>query len=571
MSATRITGKEYPVKDILCNKFIMRIPNYQRPYAWGTEQVQTLLEDLLNALGDPDDHTDDREAYFLGSIVLVKDEHSPDADVVDGQQRLTTLTILMAVIRAALENQKLRDQITEMIFSPEKILLGEKASYFLTLREKDREFFQKYIQEDELLEKLSTADPNKLTQSQINIIKNARLLQTMLSKYTQGQLVNLVRYISNNCYLIIVTTPTTDSAHRIFSVLNDRGLDLSYTDICKAELIGAIGSRQPELEDAYTQKWEDAEEQIGREGFKDLFSHIRTILLKARLKDTILKELRNSVFPKYEGRPTAFIDDVLLPYKNAYDVIKTFSYQNDNLSGEVNGILRWLRWIDNSDWLPVAMLAYQRYSHDSAKFLSILKHLERLAASLTISRANVNTRQTRYNEVLTWIEQGKDWTAPDSPLQLSPAEIVATLNLLQGDIYNSGARGYILRRLNGLLSEDKTTPDTPIFTIEHVLPQNPSANSRWLQWYPDEKERLRITQTLGNLALLSKRKNSAAGNSDFETKKNQYFVTPVTQFALTTSIIRESDWTRPVYERRQAMLVNLLKVAWRLDSPENRN
>ena len=87
-----------------------------------------------------------------------------------------------------------------------------------------------------------------------------------------------------------MSTPDLESAYRIFSVLNDRGLNLSHTDILKAEIIGQISPDQQQEE--YTRKWQDIEENLGREAFEDLFAYIRMIYRKVKLRDTVLREFR---------------------------------------------------------------------------------------------------------------------------------------------------------------------------------------------------------------------------------------------------------------------------------------
>ena len=562
-----ITGKEYQLKDIFCNKFIMRIPTYQRPYAWGVEETQTLLDDLLNAMGDLDDDTDDQKAYFLGSIVIVKDDQDPNALVVDGQQRLTTLTILFAVIRSLMKEGKNKKSLSKKIFMEEDEILKEEDCFFLTLRERDSEFFQKNIQRDENLENVRTMvlAGEIDNDSKKNIVENSRRLLDLLQDKTEEQLKKIAAFIVNNTYIIVVTTPTTETAYQIFSILNARGLDLSFTDICKAELIGKIGKNNSKIEAAYTEKWETAEDELGTDNFKDLFGHIRTIFRKARLRDTILQEYKNFIFPLFPD-PTKFIDDVLLPFKSIYDAIKNFQFAGDKRSDEINYYLQLFRWIDNSDWLPPALLFIHKHKNQMDNILHFLIDLERLAGSMMVRRANVNTRQTKYNKILDWIEQGKDLQAVDSPLQLTSEEIRETIDRLNGDVYHSTAKGYILRRLNGLLSEDRLTPNTPIFTVEHVLPQNPKPDSTWIQWYPDPIERNRITQTIGNLALLSKRMNRDAYYYEFLVKKDKYFGTPVAPFALTIQIIKETDWTQKTYQKKQEQYVDLLKTAWRLEA-----
>ena len=83
-----IEAAEKPVLDLFCDKYLFRIPTYQRPYAWTTEQTSELLDDITTACGATGDVAN-QSPYFLGSVVLIKDPQKPDADVVDGQQRLT--------------------------------------------------------------------------------------------------------------------------------------------------------------------------------------------------------------------------------------------------------------------------------------------------------------------------------------------------------------------------------------------------------------------------------------------------------------------------------------------------
>src|SRR5262249_9977646 len=100
---------------------------------------------------------------------------------------------------------------------------------------------------------------------------------------------------------------------------------------------------------------------------------------------------------------------------------------------------------------------------------------------------------------------------------------------------------------------------------EHVLPQSPAPTSQWERWFPDGQQRERLVHRLGNLVLLTHRKNSPASNFDFEKKKTAYFAKKgVSPFALTTQVLQEQTWTPEVIERRQASLPEELKRLWRL-------
>lgn len=562
MARAQIHGKEFALQDVFCDKFVFRIPRYQRPYAWKVEQAETLLDDLLSAIGNLDDDTDDLESYFLGSIVVVKEEGKPDAEVVDGQQRLTTLTILLAAIRAAFRDEDARREITGFIYLKGRPLVKMPDHYHLTMREKDAVFFQETIQKDVELEKAQAINIAELSDSQKNIVLNCRKLLGKLASFTDVQLSTLCSYILTQCFLIVVSTPTVESAYRIFSVLNDRGLDLSHSDIFKAELIGKI---EEYSQDLYAKKWEDAEDTIGRDAFKDLFAHIRMIYQKMKPKESILKEVRDHVIPNY--KPKDFIDQVVIPYSNAFDVIRTASYQSISDANEINTLLKWLLLIDNFDWIPPALVGYNRLHDNPVELLHFLQDLERLAASMMIRRTNINTRLDRYAKLLTSIENGEDLYLPKSHLQLQLDEISDTAERLNGDIYNTGPRVYILRRLDAELSESKQSPELSIYTIEHVLPQKPKENSIWLTWYPDAEAREIWQHRLGNLALLSKRKNSQAGTLEFDIKKNKYFSTPATPFVLTAQILNKPNWTLDILEARQKEYLNILKQLWRLEIP----
>src|SRR5256714_13891669 len=98
MPTHTLEAAEKTLLDIFCDKYLFRIPSYQRPYAWTTEQASELLDDIVTACGTAGDIAE-QSPYFLGSIVLIKNPADPQSEVVDGQQRLTTLTILIAVLR----------------------------------------------------------------------------------------------------------------------------------------------------------------------------------------------------------------------------------------------------------------------------------------------------------------------------------------------------------------------------------------------------------------------------------------------------------------------------------------
>jgi hypothetical protein len=564
MTIAKIHGAEYPVRKIFSNDFNFKVPLYQRPYSWTDEQARELLDDLVSFIGQgPSVSIDELSPYFLGSIVLIKEEGQPEAEVVDGQQRLTTLTILLSALRHTITTPAYAGGMTDYLYEEGKPLEGTPNRYRLRLRERDADFFRTYVQDAGQIAALPKLNAGQLSDSQQNLRANAMLYLDELGKMPEEQRVRLAQFVVKNCLLVVVTTPDLDSAYRIFSILNDRGLDLSHSDILKSEVIGRIPAKE---QAAFNDKWEDAEEELGRDAFSDLFAHTRMIFRRAKAKETILKEFRESVIKKVAG-PKALIDDVLIPFADAFATIRTAGYESAAGAEQVNQMLAWVGRIDNTDWVPPAILYLARNKSDAKALYRFFTELERLAAFLMICRYGINERIERYGKLLEAVEGHADLYATDSPLQLSDTEHHQFLQELNGEVYRQvpQRRLYILLRLDSALSDGSATYDHSVISIEHVLPQSPPPGSKWCEWFPTQDLRDRWLHRLGNLLLLSHKKNSSASNYEFDRKKAAYFTKGgVSPFPLTTLAVGEKEWTAAVVEARQKALLDALKKVWRL-------
>jgi hypothetical protein len=562
MGKVSIYGAGRPIKEIFSRRFVFSVPRFQRPYAWAKEQAGELIDDLTTFIGDGKKPLEELNPYFLGSIVLIMEEGKSEAQIVDGQQRLTTLTILLAVLRKLLSSQtEYQSALTGFLYDKADPITGTPPQYRLTLREQDKVFFRDNIQQEGGLDNLETLYLAGLSDSQKKIRENALLFLEKLEKLDENTQIYLLRAIANNCFLVEISTPDLESAYRVFSVLNSRGLNLSHTDILKADIVGAIESEQ----DVYNSKWEEIEDELGREVFQSLFAYIRTIERKVKPQDTILKEIQEHVRPK--DNPEHFIDKVLIPYAVAFSTIRNMNYQNAEFVQEVNGLFKWLNRIDNSDWIPPALLFFSRNYNDPKEMVHFFTDLERLAAGLMILRANINKRIERYGRLLTAIQNNYDLYTSNSPLQLNDEEQRDIIESLNGNLYENGYCKYVLVRLDEALSDDKVSHAYSSITIEHVLPQNPEMNSLWMALFPNTDEHEKYIHRLGNLVLLSQRKNTKAANKEFLDKRDTYFRTStgVTTFALTVEVLGKSEWTSSVIEQRQQDLLNNLRDIWCLN------
>lgn len=554
----QLEARELPLHKVFCSDYDFRIPDYQRPYAWETEQAEQLLADLEEALS-----RDDGEPYFLGSVVLVKENRRAQAEVIDGQQRLTTLTVLLAVLRDLAEKPDVVTNLVAMIAEPGNTVLGHKAKPRLTLRPRDADFFRKHIQTSGSIEALLRLNPHTLkTDAQRALQANAGVLHAKLITWSDEQRLALCTLLGVQTFLVAVSTPDLNSAHRIFSVMNSRGLDLTPADIFKARVIGEIDESASET---YAMRWEDAEEGLGRADFSDLFLHIRMIFSCERARQELLKEFPTQVLDQYkDGRAKEFVDDVLVPYADAFALIRNQRYEAGDGSAVVNTWFRRLLQLDNSDWWPAALWALRHHGNNPVWLGSFFDSLERLAASMFVRRVYTTPRVQRFAELLKELTAGLGLDAPS--LQLTEEESNETLLRLDGDVYHeTKTRRYILLRLDEAIADQDVvaTYDPPRITVEHVLPQNPKAGSQWLNDFTP-RERAQWTHRLANLVLLSRTKNAQAQNFDFAMKKEKYLNRGVVTFPLTTKVLAQTKWTPEILEKRQSELLGRLTAEWRL-------
>lgn len=318
--------------------------------------------------------------------MLVKpDVNKPDADVIDGLQRLTTLTILLAVLRDLAQSELLAKDIHELITEEKKAWsksAGTRSS--LTPRPQDIDFFRAHIQEHGttaglalLTDAVADTDPRRA------ISNNGKALYAVLAERSEDDRLALLQLLLGHTELVVVTTPNESSAHRIFGVMNARGLELSPTDIFKSSVIGSLSS---DVEDAYADKWDSAEDAVGRENFADLFRDIRFAFTAERARFELLKEFPKQVLDPYvdSGRAAEFVDDVLDKYATAYTRTVTPCFGPAEEWRAVNRWLSWLEQVDNKDWRPLALWALVSKPDDPQFLDSFLGKLERLAASLMI-------------------------------------------------------------------------------------------------------------------------------------------------------------------------------------------
>ena len=560
-----IKGGEYPLSKIFSSEFYYNIPSYQRPYSWTSQEAGILFDDLYDFYKNEDKE----ENYFLGSIVLIKKDDFPKSDVIDGQQRLTTLTILLAVIAHNLMDSDDKNEFKNYINEKGVKSQGIKPEPRLKIRERDNDFFKEYIQELKINELIALKPEAQNTEAKSNIVKIAQTLQKKISEsfISEDEIFKFGSFLVQRCYLVAVSTPSQQSAFRIFSVMNSRGMNLLATDIIKSDVIGKINE---EYRDDYTEKWEEIETALGREAFNDLFGHIRMIKMKCKAKKSLQEEFYKFVLTNINNDTAIdFIDKILEPYAEAYDAIKKSAYSSTESADKVNNILKWLNKIDNSDWLPPAMVFYCQHKNEPNALLVFFEKLERLASYMRINSYDINHRIDRYSNLLSDLQDENDDSIYGESIELSATEQNEFISELNSDIYKmTGAkRNYLILRLDAFMSDGAASYKYNVLSIEHVLPQTVSSGSEWEITWNDLEERTYWLNKIGNLIPLTRRHNSKAQNYDFTTKKEKYFKnsdTGVTSYALATDVLNYTEWTPETVKKRQQKLIDIYKKGWDL-------
>ncbi len=557
-SALRIEAAHKTIADVFSDEYTFSIPAYQRPYAWEETQVRELLTDLTEAMS-PESLTDG--FYFLGSVVLVKEHGLPDARVVDGQQRLTTLTIIFSVLRDLTQDTETRVRRERYVKQSADDDRGLKEKLRLQLRKKDQSYFEKTVQKTGATSELP--DLSGLTGSKARIVENALLVRKFLSDMDEQKRAKFVRFLLQNCYLVIVEVPTDMAARRIFTVLNARGLDLTATDILKADLLERAGDEQ---EDELSACWEDIETALGRDRFNDLFVHIRMIFQREKPRSALETGFPVHV-PPFLGDPNAFVNDELTPYSEAFFLQSDPDGLRQRYGQQTANLIASLDRLDNKDWLPPLLLCLRQGTEglrdDVPEFVF---KLERLAYFLFVTRADVNARMARYGDVLNLLDPKEDHKLKSNGIDLTNDEVKAFFKTMDGPVYlATRVVKPLLLRIEQASTDGAATYDHSIISVEHVCPQNPKSGSDWDDWISNPEEHAELLHKLGNLVLLSRWKNSAASNYDFTTKKDTYFAPgTASAFIMTSEVRDESKWTPDSVRKRQNQVLARLAKSWQL-------
>lgn len=559
------TALTMSVGDLLANPYHLVAPPYQRSFSWGEPEAGKLLEDLTSAPGL--DAGGDGSVYFLGAMLFIeRDPPQPPSrlkpwqrvqprnlEVVDGLQRLTTLTILLCILRD-LDPEPPNVRVQAAIGGT----LGANPRPRLAIGEPDEAFFLKHVRTPGATH--VAPERTDLSPAQQRIVDVRDHLLAAVTAYDVADRRRLADFLLERCCIVQMVAPDIDQAHRLFEVLNARGKPLARNDILKAELLGSV----PEAaRPAVKALWDEAEKRADRD-FEQLFSHIRAMYRPSEGK--VISDVRAVAAEMGGAQP--FVERVLAPSAAILDDIRSARHAGSPHSQAIGGYLRHLGWHSFSDWVPPAMLWWLAQGRDAEGLARFLRKLDRLTFAVRLLGIGGSKRARRFGAVVAAIRDGRDLGQTDSPLELTRHELKTIQHNLR-DLHdrNAPAAKHLLLRLNERKAGGAAFSLTPgEVTVEHVLPRKLGANSQWRAWHPDPAERERSTESLGNLVLVTKAQNDRAGNQDLARKLDVYFNTPGAPIpAINEDLRGRSQWLAADIKAREAELMRLIEELWSFD------
>jgi len=541
---------------------LYQIPVYQRPYKWGDDEIDKLWSDILES------YHNEEPNYFLGSIITAASSNGGKyLDVVDGQQRLTTLIILIATIRDLYpeinEAQCEEDPFAIGIEQIRNAIMvsGKFGRLRLATHSNHSSDFEKHIIKGNTLElrKPYKKDLKKDEAPGYKFINTSVEFRRRLEELGEKECGALLNYIFNQIKIIRIDCTNVGFAIKLFQVLNARGLDLTNSDLIKSYLIGKLHSKYDDevidiKEKQFLQDW-IACEKIAlhvEDSMNDLFVMYEYYLLAANPKKSLYDELEN----QFENEdPLDVISDLkafITAYKeNVFDTEDPIDYS-----------FFYLRW--TIYWKTIVTTALHSGYPDIKELKLTMRRYFYLfwIAGFTLSRI----KQTSFN-MIKWLKEKKLINEIKQELEksLSENKVQERVNgALAGDIYAEPWCKPLL------IMMEYNQIDNPEFIwlgdrrihVEHVLPQSYDEVYGWKHIIEDERDGKELVHTLGNLTLLSGKKNIEASNDSFENKVSIYQgkgkhgndENKITSFRITQNIF--DDFNQKKFEKWDFETIN---------------
>lgn len=501
------------------------IPDYQRPYAWTIEQCKTLCEDLTDFViddGKQNYSEKEREKYFLGNVTFFKNERN-QSEIIDGQQRIITLTLLLRAFYEHFQNNAIE--------SARKTFDSIELCLWLTDDLQNRDLNRLKVTSDFLEKQENSLFKNLLTTGTASKSDNDNFSQNYLffndqvkdwaTEFAGEDFVRFVRQILNNCYVVQIETNTQDEALQVFTSVNDRGLPLNMTDIFRSVLYKKFAAQGVAEKYKFVDDWEK---------LKQISKKIFPVNTK-----TIPLEMLLTCYTK------AFEDS-----RNITDLKKFFEKDNykkllaDNFIPDLFELLGFWQDIYEQNTMRFSQVTLRKFftllrilaarpmKALSGLFFYLRKenklHDENLLNEL-LDRYTVYILASAFTGVTSNIDRIKWKTSDWATLETSPEEIFKDRKIHKASVENIFRnfqdvrnKAFVRQAVLSYWFFKDETQELPSpkdkFSIEHIVARDMTNFQKFHE--PD------LIESLGNMAFLESRINTRANNSTFAIKKQCY-------------------------------------------------
>ena len=548
--------------DLIRNGKIYRVPAFQRDYSWTIENWEDLWQDIESI------YHDSQSSHYMGAIVL---QNSPDSNqeftIIDGQQRLATLSILAIAILdklqdlinqgQAVEENRERQDILRRTYLSDKDPRSLRYSSKLLLNANDNDFYQSNLinlRKPRNQRRLTTSNQllwqafehfSKCLNGLASVVRNGEELTTFLTDVVAQRLV-----------FIQINVQDALNAYTVFETLNARGIELSTTDLLKNYLFSSFQGPD-DLREAQRQ-WKRLIDTVTMRQFPEFLRDYLSLSQTGVRKDRLFKTIRRAI----TNAEQAFhlLDDL----EQYSDLFIALGDSHDELWRETPNCqpyIRELQLFRVKQAYPALFAAYVKFA--PSDFVRVLKLIGVLSFRyLVVSQLNPNALQTIYNEVAIAIMNDQITTSrevfnacrsiyvPDDKFQQDFAVLRLSTKRHKKLVQ------YILAKLEE--HECGHPIERNSFSIEHILPE--SASESWQRTFT-ETQLDEMTYRLGNLTLLEPSLNRELGNQAYAVKQQTY---PQSRYRLTQSILAQ-EWTADSLADRQGRLARQAVQIWQAD------
>lgn len=556
-----ISATERTLGEVLSGDFRMEVPKYQREYSWMEEQWNTFWNDLMNL--------SEGETHFLGSIVVVE-RNTPIGeldvvDVVDGQQRLATASILLA-------EMKLQYEIEQ-----EDGIVNKINEYLWTHNQHDRRFPSLklgYFNKNDY-ETLIKGDIPKNNDS--NIKKAAEFFQEKLSSMSVDEMDRLRIRLLDAMTVVRIQCTDDESAFKLFETLNDRGLVLSAVDLMKNHLFKKASENSDINYTAVEDSWKEIMENIRHNLTRPrrFFIHyiissskydVTNAITKNTLYDdfqTIICEVRenNGITVEEYIEDMANMSDIYVDIANS----NTDVYADNDANEKINRILKNLDRMGSTQERSLLLGLFRRVDNPT-EMIRMLRLIESFVVRGRLTDITTGKTLTKlYAGICSDITDGQDMVSYLSRRlsDRAPDDDIFAASIRNSDFTRSDRTRYILEKYEDVYYPGDDRQASMEGEIEHIAPRKAFTADKYTTW-PDylstsKEEFQSVVNKIGNLILLEERLNIEASDDPFEQKKNHY---SQSDFEMPRAIKRNSEWSVDLINDRTDRLAKAAPGIW---------